>query len=129
MKTFYIVRLQCYLIQKSERKLWHGVVTLVWINMFPGAYQLGDSLVKHEEFCKPQANQVQLRCDLLTSFHQGSGSVDEWYNAVQAQVSLTKYQQETVVLTLRSSLQVRSGSLQNRGSIQNNCEAHQAGSK
>ena len=43
---------------------------------------------KYEEFCKPQANEVRPRSDLLTSFHQGNRSVDEWYNVVQAQVFL-----------------------------------------
>ena len=33
--------------------------------------------------------------DLLTSFHQVSKSVDEWYNSVQAQVNLAKYSSET----------------------------------
>ena len=32
----------------------------------------------------------------MTSFHQGNKSVDEWYNAVQAQVNLAKYLPETV---------------------------------
>ena len=50
---------------------------------------------KYEEFCKPQANEVGGRFDLLTSFHQGNGSVDEWYNGVQAQVCLAKYPQQT----------------------------------
>ena len=50
---------------------------------------------KYEDFCKPQANEVRARVDLLTSFHQGNRSVVEWYNAVQAQVSLAKYPQET----------------------------------
>ena len=50
---------------------------------------------KYEECCKPQANEVLERCDLLTSFHQGNRSVDEWYNAVQAQVCLATYPQET----------------------------------
>ena len=35
-----------------------------------------------EECCKPQANKVRARFDLLTSFRQGEHSVDEWYNAV-----------------------------------------------
>ena len=43
---------------------------------------------KFEEFCKPQLNEVRAHFDLLTSFRQGSRSVDEWYNAVQAQVNL-----------------------------------------
>ena len=43
---------------------------------------------KCEEFCHPQSNVVRARFDLLTSFWQGNKSVDEWYNAVQAQVAL-----------------------------------------
>ena len=35
------------------------------------------------------------RFDMFKSFHQGSRSGDEWYNAVWAQVSLAKYPQET----------------------------------
>ena len=50
---------------------------------------------KYENFCKSQVNEVKARFDLLTRFCQGNRSVDEWYNAVQAQVSLAKYQQET----------------------------------
>ena len=46
---------------------------------------------KFEDFCKPQSNEVHARFDLLTSFQQGNRSVDEWYNAVQAQVNLAKY--------------------------------------
>ena len=41
---------------------------------------------KVEEFCKPQANELRVRFDLLTSFRQADMSVDEWYNAVQTQV-------------------------------------------
>ena len=44
-----------------------------------------------EEFCKPQTNEVRARFDLLTSFSQVDMSVDEWYNAVQAQINLAKY--------------------------------------
>ena len=50
---------------------------------------------KFEEFCKPQTNEIWARFDLLTSFRQGDRSVDEWYNAVQAQINLAKYLQET----------------------------------
>ena len=39
--------------------------------------------------------------DLLTSFRQGNRSVDEWYNAVQAQVNLAKYPPETVKILHR----------------------------
>ena len=50
---------------------------------------------KYEDFCKPQANEVTARFDLLTSFYQGNRSMDEWYYTVQAQVCLAKYPQET----------------------------------
>ena len=50
---------------------------------------------KFEEFSKPQTNEVRAHFDLLTSFRQGSRNVDEWYNAVQAQVNLAKYPPET----------------------------------
>ena len=50
---------------------------------------------KYGDFCKPQVNEVRSRFDLLTSFFQNNRSVDEWYNAVQAQVHLAKYPQET----------------------------------
>ena len=49
---------------------------------------------KFEEFSKPQTNEVRAHFDLLTSFQQGSRNVDEWYNAVQAQVNLAKYPPE-----------------------------------
>ena len=49
---------------------------------------------KFEEFSKPQTNEVRAHFDLLTSFWQGSRNVDEWYNTVQAQVSLAKYPPE-----------------------------------
>ena len=54
-----------------------------------------------EEFCKPQSNEVQARFDLLTSFCQGSKSVDEWYNCVQAQINLAKYPPETAKILHR----------------------------
>ena len=46
---------------------------------------------KYEEYCKPQSNAVWARFDLLMSFRQGNCSMDEWYNAMQAQVNLAKY--------------------------------------
>ena len=54
-----------------------------------------------EEFCKPQSNEVCVRFDLLTSFQQGSKSVDEWYNCVQAQINLAKYPPETAKILHR----------------------------
>ena len=50
---------------------------------------------KYEDFCKPETNEVRARFDLLTSFRPSNRSVNEWYNAVQAQVSLAKYLPET----------------------------------
>ena len=38
---------------------------------------------------------------MLTSFCQGSKSVDEWYNSVQAQVNLSKYPPETAKILHR----------------------------
>ena len=49
---------------------------------------------KFEEFSKPQTNEVRAHFDLLMSFCQGSRNMDEWYNAVQAQVNLAKYPPE-----------------------------------
>ena len=56
---------------------------------------------KFEDFCKPQSNEVHAQFDLLTSFRQGNRSVDEWYNAVQAQVNLAKYPPETAKILQR----------------------------
>ena len=50
---------------------------------------------KYEEFCKPQANELRARFDLLTSFRQTDMGVDQWYNAVQTQVALSRYPPET----------------------------------
>ena len=46
---------------------------------------------RFEEFCKLQSNEVRACFDLLTRFLQGNKSMDEWYNAVQAQVNLARY--------------------------------------
>ena len=56
---------------------------------------------KFEEFSKPQMNEVRAWFDLLTSFCQGSQNVNEWYNAVQAQVNLAKYPLETAKILHR----------------------------
>ena len=56
---------------------------------------------KFKEFCRPQSNEVRACFDLLTSYRQGNKSVDEWYNAVQAQVNLAKYPQETAKILHR----------------------------
>ena len=49
----------------------------------------------------PQANELRARFDLLTSFRQGNLSVDQWYNAVQTQVALANYPQETAQILQR----------------------------
>ena len=46
---------------------------------------------KYEEFCKPHANELRARSDLLTCFKQDQMSVDEWYNKVQTQIGLCNY--------------------------------------
>ena len=54
-----------------------------------------------KEFCKPQSNEVIARFDLLTSFRQGDRSVEEWCNAVQTQIAVAKYPQETAKILYR----------------------------
>ena len=56
---------------------------------------------KFKEFYKPQTNEVRARFDLFTSFRQGDMSVDEWCNAVQAQINLAKYPVETAKILHR----------------------------
>ena len=59
---------------------------------------------KFEEFCKPQTSEVRVRFDLITSFREGDMSVDEWYNAVQAEINLAKYPAETAKILHRDIL-------------------------
>ena len=66
-----------------------------------GELELDTIWSQFEEFCKPQSTEVQAMFDLLTSFHQGSKSLDEWYNCVQAQVNLIKYPPETAKILHR----------------------------
>ena len=56
---------------------------------------------KYEDFCKPQANELRGRFDLITSFRQANMRVDEWYNAVQTWVALSKYPAETAQILHR----------------------------
>ena len=46
-------------------------------------------------------NEVSAHFDLLTSFRQGTRSVDKWYNAVQAQINLARYPPETAKILHR----------------------------
>ena len=46
-------------------------------------------------------NEVRGCFDLLTSFRQGTRSIDEWYNVVQAQINLAKYFPETAKILHR----------------------------
>ena len=59
---------------------------------------------KYEDFCMPQTKEVRARFDLLTSFRQDNWSIDEWYNAVQAQASLDKYPPETASMILHRNI-------------------------
>ena len=56
---------------------------------------------KYEEFCKPQANELRARFDLLPSFRQAVMSVDKWYNALQTHVALSRYPPETAKILQR----------------------------
>ena len=61
-----------------------------------------DTIWEHfEEFCKPQAKEVRAHFDLFTSLREGTRSIDEWYNAVQAQSNLAKYPPETAKILHR----------------------------
>ena len=61
-----------------------------------------DTIWEHfEAFCKSQPNEVRAHFDLLTSFKQGTRSIDEWSNAVQAQINLAKYHPETIKILHR----------------------------
>ena len=68
-----------------------GMDQYVSWNVQPDELTLETIWGKYKEYCKPQSNEVHARFDLLTSFQQGNCSIDEWYNAVQAQVNLAKY--------------------------------------
>ena len=50
---------------------------------------------RFKDFCKLQSNEVRAQLDLLTSFCQGNKSINEWYYAIQVQVTLAKYPPET----------------------------------
>ena len=57
---------------------------------------------RFEDFCKPQSNAVHAHFNLLTSFQQGSRSIDKWYNVVQAHIPLCEYPPETATIFTRT---------------------------
>ena len=95
--------LECELVALPEQQKWKKVIAwsgdcgmdqyVSW-NLSSNELTLNIIWGKYEEYCKLQSNEVWARFDLLTSFCQGTCSVDEWYNAVQAQVNLAKYPPE-----------------------------------
>ena len=96
--------LECELVTLPERQQYKKVIA--WSGNFgmdqcvswglPTDQLMLDAIWgRFEEFSKPQSNKVCARFDQFISFRQGSRSVDEWYNAVQAQVILAKYPPET----------------------------------
>ena len=66
---------------------------------------LGVIWVKYEDFCKRQTNDIRARFHLLTNFRQDNRSINEWYNVVQAQVSISKYPSETASILHRDIFQ------------------------
>ena len=102
--------LECQLLSLPERQQYKKVIA--WSGNFgmdqyvswdlPTDQLTPDTIWgRFEEFCKPQSDEVCARFDLLTSFRQGSRSVDEWYNTVQPQVNLAKYPPETAKILHR----------------------------
>ena len=85
-----------------EWRLWNGLICFLMLAHRRSL--LGYYMGQVWRFCKPQVNEVKARFDLCTSFRQGNRSVDEWYNAVQAQVSLAKYPTETASILHRDIL-------------------------
>ena len=78
-----------------------GIDQYVSWDLSPEEVCLEEIWKRFEEFCKPQTNEIRARFDLLTSFRQGGHSVDEWYNAVQNQINLARYPQETARILQR----------------------------
>ena len=76
-------------ISSWEWALWDGLICDVVHTQ--GGTQLGCNMGLGEEFCNSQSNKFRAQFDLLTSFRQGNRSINEWYNAVRAQVTLEKY--------------------------------------
>ena len=102
--------LECELANLPEKQKCQKV--MAWLGDFGMDLYVSWSLPKEEltldtiwdrfeEFSKPQSNEVRAQFDLLTSFFQGNRNVDEWYNAVQAQVNFAKYPLESAKILHR----------------------------
>ena len=78
-----------------------GIDQYVSLNLRNEEFALDGLWEKFEEFCISLSNEVRARFDLLTSFRQGERSVDDCYNAVQTQIALAKYPQETAKIVQR----------------------------
>ena len=76
-----------------EWRFWNGSICLLVLAHRRSL--LGYNLDQVCRFLQAKADEVRARFDLLTSFRRGNISVDDWYNAEQAQVSLVKYPPET----------------------------------
>ena len=88
VKTSWSENWQCYSEARKCKKViaWSGDFGLdqyISWNLTNEELCLDTIWQKYEEFCKPQANELRARFDLLTSFKQDQMSVDEWYNKVQ----------------------------------------------
>ena len=84
-----------------DRQFWDGSLCL--LENTKRRAHVRCHMAMFEEFSKPQTNEVRACFDLLTTFGQGSRNVDEWYNAVQAQVNLAKYPLETAKILHRDT--------------------------
>ena len=86
-------------VQESDfmtRRLWHGPICVLGLANRPVNTKSGEDL---KGFVSPSP----MRCMQDLTFSQASGKevIDEWYNAVQAQVNLAKYPTETAKILHR----------------------------
>ena len=102
--------LECELANLPEKQKCQKVIA--WLGDFRMDLYVSWSLPKEEltldtiwdrfkEFSKLQSNEVRACFNLLTSCCQGNRNVDEWYNAVQAQINLAKYPPKTAKILHR----------------------------
>ena len=102
VKTFQIVSFQCSLIQKSARKLQHGVMTLIWISMFPGACQLVNLTWRQFGLnMKNCASPKSMKCEQgLTCLQDFARTIDQWMNGTML------YKLKCVLLSIHKKLQL-----------------------